>query len=198
LGVAERQVLLTSGFIGPNKGIEYALRAVELAAPSYPRLLYVIVGQPHPEDAIAQEYARRLAETIARSSYRDHILWVNRHVTDDELARWVAAADICVLPYVEPEQVSSGVLARYLGMGRAIVSTDFTYAVEVLEDGRGCLVPMRDELALMAAIDKLLSDADSIGRLQRAALGAGRTMAWSEVARLHAVTVRSALKDGGQ
>ena len=105
----------------------------------------------------------------------------------------MVAAHVCVLPYVEPQQVSSGVLARYLGHGRAIISTDFPYAAEVLANGRGRLVPMRDEQALLAAMESLLADADAVAHLQKAAYEAGQTMAWPEVARLHARTVRAAV-----
>jgi glycosyltransferase involved in cell wall biosynthesis len=187
-------LLLTSGFIGPNKGIEYSLRAVELLMLRHPRLVYAIVGQAHPDDVIAQAYVRDLTELIASTPNSDRVLWIDRYVTDSELSLWSVAADVCVLPYVEPYQVSSGVLTRYLGMGRAIVSTDFPYASEVLALGAGCLVPMRDEQALFSCIDKLLGDPGSVARLQEAAYAAGQRMAWTGVARVTAQIVRDAVR----
>jgi len=185
LGVTRRPLLLTAGFIGPNKGIEYALDALVKIARQRPDVLYAIVGQSHPRDEIARAYRVQLEAQVRDLGLSSNVKFVPRFLGEQELIDWLIAADVCLLPYVDPEQVSSGLLARCLGLGRAIVATAFPYARELLRDEIGVVVPMRNAQALAGAVESLLASPERIAAAQRRAFEASAAMAWDSVARMY-------------
>lgn len=183
LGLSNRKLLVSAGFLGPNKGLEYGLGAFAKAAGTCREAHYVIIGQSHPQDSAASDYEYRLRDMINSSPVRSRIRLVHRYVSDSELNQWLIAADVCLLPYTEPRQVSSGMLARCLGLGRAVVASDFPYAAELLRGGAGILVPMADTDALSEVLAPLLSSPSRIRSLQRSAFEYTRNMGWSNVGR---------------
>jgi glycosyltransferase involved in cell wall biosynthesis len=185
LGVAGRPVLLTAGFIGPNKGIEYALEALVEIAKLRPNTLYAVVGETHPQDEIARTYRLWLETQVHDLNLSPNVQFVPRFICERELVDWLMAADVCLLPYVDPDQVSSGLLTRCLGLGRAVVATAFPYAEELLADKIGVIVPMRHPRALARAVESLLDSPERLAAAQDAAFEASSPMAWDSVARMY-------------
>ncbi len=183
LDLVGHSVILSFGLIGPGKGYERAIAAMPAVVAAVPDALYVILGVTHPELLLREGEAYR-ESLVARASelgVGDHVRFVNRFVTQAELGRWLQAADVFVTPYPNLEQIVSGTLSYAVGAGKAIVSTPYEYAVELLAEGRGTLVPPSAPSALAAALVELLADP-----LRREEVGArahrfGRHMVWSEV-----------------
>jgi glycosyltransferase involved in cell wall biosynthesis len=187
LGVQGRPVLLTFGLLSPDKGIEYVLDALPQILSRTPDAIYVIVGATHPHVRAHSGETYRLAlESRSRElGVEGSVIFHNRFVSATELADFLAAADVCVTPYLQPEQISSGVLAYAVGSGKAVVSTPYRYATELLAEGRGILVPYRDPPAIADAVAGLLGD-DAARRGMAALAGAfGQRMEWPAVARAY-------------
>jgi len=183
LGLAGRPVILSFGLIGPGKGYELAISAMPAVVEAIPDALYVILGATHPE-LIRREgeaYREGLAARAAELGMTDHVRFVDRFVTQAELGRWLQAADIFVTPYPNLEQIVSGTLSYAVGAGKAVVSTPYEYAVELLADGRGMLVPPASAPALAVALVDLLADAGHREGMAARAHQFGRHMIWSEV-----------------
>jgi glycosyltransferase involved in cell wall biosynthesis len=183
LGVRGRDVILSFGLLGPGKGYELAIDALPAVAAAHPDVLYVIVGATHP-DLIRSEgeaYREKLVAEIARLGVERHVRFVDRFVGKAELTRWLEAADVFVTPYPNMDQIVSGTLSYAMGAGRAIVSTPYTYAKELLADGRGVLVAPGSAAALADGINSVLGDADLRAAIGRCAHAYSRRMVWSAV-----------------
>jgi glycosyltransferase involved in cell wall biosynthesis len=185
LGVEGKSVILTFGLLSPDKGIEHVIDALPAILARYPDAVYIVLGATHPHVKRTHGEIYRLAlESRARKLGVDSsMIFHDRFVSHDELAEFLAAADIYVTPYLKPEQITSGTLAYAVGSGKAVISTPYSYARELLADGRGVLVPWRDPQAIAAnVIDLLGDDAKRLALSQRAA-AYGRAMVWPAVAR---------------
>ncbi len=182
LGLAGRDVILSFGLLGPGKGYELAIDALPAIVADHPSVLYVILGATHPE-LIRREgeaYRRSLADEVARLGMERHVRFVDQFVELTELTRWLEAADVFVTPYPNLGQIVSGTLSYAMGAGRAIVSTPYTYAEELLAGGRGLLAqPRSPELA--AAIGSLMADRALRSRIGARAHAYSRRMLWSAV-----------------
>jgi len=183
LGVAGRRVILSFGLIGPGKGLELAIEALPGVVAAHPSVLYVIVGATHPDllRTEGEAYRTGLAARVRALGLTDYVRFIDRFVGRVELIRWLEAADVFVSPNPNLDAVVAGTLAYAMGAGRAIVSTPYAYAAEMLADGRGVLVRASSSTALAAAVDGLLTDRalrDSVGR---AAYEHSRGMVWSAV-----------------
>src|SRR5580704_7997404 len=159
-GVAGKQVLLTFGLLSPNKGIEYALRALPDIIREFPNVVYIVLGQTHPnlirDEGEAYRWSlERLANDLG---VQKHVVFFNRFVELEELMRFIGAADIYLTPYLGEAQITSGTLAYAFGLGNAVVSTPYWHAQELLADGRGKLVPFRDPAGIATAVNELLRD----------------------------------------
>jgi glycosyltransferase involved in cell wall biosynthesis len=184
LGLAGRRVIVTCGLINPAKGIEYAVEAMAGLVREFPDLLYLVVGETHPgvRQEAGERYRDLLATLVQEFGLGDHVRFVNRYLGYRELVQYLLASDVCLVPYLNLDQIVSGTLAYALGCGRAVVSTPSTYAREVLADGRGVLVPPRSAPGIESAVAKLFRDDELRQRLQRAAYELGHTMIWPRVA----------------
>lgn len=183
LGVRGRDVILSFGLLGPGKGYELAIEALPAIAAAHPDVLYVIAGATHPDLVATQGEAYRdsLKSAIRRLGMERHVAFVDRFLGPDELIRWLQAADVCVTPYPNLGQIVSGTLSYAIGAGRAIVSTPYTYAVELLADGRGVLVQPGSAEALSEGISDLLSDPERRAAIGRRAYASSRRMLWPAV-----------------
>jgi glycosyltransferase involved in cell wall biosynthesis len=200
LELAGRSTILSFGLLGPGKGYELALEALPAVVAAHPDVLYVIVGATHPDQVrhAGEAYRTSLTDLVARLKLRDHVRFVDRFVGRVELMRWLQASDVFVTPYPNLDQIVSGTLSYAMGAGRAIVSTPYTYAVELLADGRGVLVPPASPSDLAAALDHLLSDREHREAIGRRAHEYSRRMIWSAVGREHErVLDRAARGEGG-
>jgi len=183
LGLEGRRVILSFGLLGPGKGYELAIDALPAVVAAHPEVLYVIVGATHP-DLIRSEgeaYRHGLLARVQAHGLGDHVRFVDRFVGRVELTRWLEAADVFVTPYPNLDQIVSGTLSYAMGAGRAIVSTPYAYASELLAEGRGLLVPPASPALLGRALDNVLEDAGLRASMGRRAYEHSRRMVWSSV-----------------
>ena len=183
LGVQDRTVILSFGLLGPGKGYELALAALPDVIAAHPSVLYAIVGATHPDLVRSQgeRYREGLIATVTRLGLEDHVRFVDRFVGRVELTKWLEAADVFVTPYPNLDQIVSGTMSYAMGAGRAIASTPYAYARELLADGRGVLVPPASPVALSAALNELLADPALRSAIGRRAYAHSRRMVWSAV-----------------
>jgi glycosyltransferase involved in cell wall biosynthesis len=196
-GVAGRQVLLTFGLLSPNKGIEYALRALPDIIREFPNVVYIVLGQTHPNLLRNEGEAYRLSlERLAKDlGVQKHVVFFNRFVELEELMRFIGAADIYLTPYLTEAQTTSGTLAYAFGAGNAVVSTPYWHAAELLTAERGKLVPFRDARAIAVAVVELLRDEALRHSMRKNAYKLGRDMVWSRVAQLYVKSFEQARQD---
>lgn len=196
-GVEGRPVALTFGLLSPNKGIEHMLRAVPGILESYPDFVYIVLGATHPELVRTQGERYRLSlERLARDlGIREHVIFYNRFVELEELTEFIRAADVYVTPYLNPAQITSGTLAYSFGCGKAIVSTPYWHAEELLADDRGVLVPFADSGALTRAICGLLGDEPRRRAMCEQAYALGREMIWARSAEHYMESFRRARRE---
>lgn len=184
LELAGREVILSFGLIGPGKGIELVLDALPAVVAARPTACYVVVGATHP-NVLAVEgetYRRSLEDRVARLGMSRHVRFVDRFVGRVELTRWLEGADVFVTPYPNLDRTVSGTLSYAVGAGCAIVSTPYAYARELLDGGRGLLVPPDSPAAWADAIIGLLENDELRTAFGRRAHEHSRAMVWSNVA----------------
>jgi glycosyltransferase involved in cell wall biosynthesis len=183
LGVAGRDVILSFGLLGPGKGYELAIDALPAVAAAHPEALYVIVGATHP-DLIRTEgeaYRQKLVNEIRSLGMERHVRFVDRFVGRGELTQWLEAADVFVTPYPNLDQIVSGTMSYAMGAGRAIVSTPYIYAQELLADGRGVLVAPASSAALADGINAVLGNPELRAAMGERAYAYSRRMIWPAV-----------------
>ncbi|MGQ9632193.1 MAG: glycosyltransferase family 4 protein [bacterium] len=195
--VEGRKVILTFGLINPNKGIEIAIDALAKVVKDFPDVAYIVLGATHPEirRRYGEEYRLSLERRVAERGLTDYVIFHNRYVTSEQLCEFLLAADIYVTPYLSQQQIVSGTLAYSLGCGKAIISTPYWYAEEMLSGGRGLLVPFRDSDALAKSLCELLSSEVERNRLRKRAYEFGRQMIWKEVGRSYLEAFQRAISD---
>ena len=183
-GVEGRRVLLSSGLLHPGKGLEYAIEAMSRVVQDFPDAHYLILGATHP--AILREQGEEYRQLLQRKARElrlgQHVSFVNRFVTREELCEYLGAADIYVTPYLLEAQITSGALSYAMGAGKAVVSTPYWHAAEALAEDRGRLVPFADAEALADAFRDLLSDATQLHAVRKRAYQYCRDMTWTRVA----------------
>ncbi len=191
------QVLLMTGLLGPDKGIEYVIHAMPAILKQCPRAHFVIAGATHPEirRQRGEAYRQELQALAARLGVAERVTFDNRYLSLDELLATYAAADLYLTPHTQPEQITSGTLAYAFGMGKACISTPYVYARDLLRGGRGALVAFRDSQSIADTAIALLTDPTRRRKMEQQASLIGRQMAWPVVAEryhqlfYHAATV---------
>lgn len=193
-GAEDKTVLLTFGLLSPNKGLEHAIRALPQIVERHPDVLYLIVGATHPHLKRQHGESYRLSlQRLARTlGVEDHVVFYDRFVDLGELLAFIGAADVYVTPYVNREQIVSGTLAYALGAGKAVVSTPYWYAEELLAEGRGRLTPFADPAALAENVLALLDNPTERHATRKRAYLYGREMIWSAVAARYTEVFRRA------
>ena len=185
LGVEGKSVILTFGLLSPDKGIEHVIDALPAILARHPDTVYIVLGATHPhvKERHGETYRLMLESRAQRLGVDASMIFHNRFVSRDELTEFLSAADIYITPYLQPDQITSGTLAYAVGAGKAVISTPYLYAREILAEGRGILVPWRDPEAIgREVIDLLGDDAKRLALHERAATH-GRSMIWPVVAR---------------
>jgi glycosyltransferase involved in cell wall biosynthesis len=185
LGMPDRQVIATFGLINRGKGIERVISALPQVVASHPDVLYLIIGATHPEVLRheGESYREELRQMVSELGLIDHVGFVNRYLELPELLNYLKATDVYVTPYPGLNQIASGTLAYALGCGKAVISTPYLYAQELLADGRGILVPFEGAAAISDAINRILDHPDERQQLERRAYAFGRQMVWPVVGR---------------
>lgn len=183
-GVEGRLVLMTFGLLSRNKGIEMVLEAMPKVVAAYPRAVYIVLGATHPEvkRREGEDYRLWLRRRVRELGLEDHVMFYDRYVDLAELLEFIGACDIYVTPYKAMDQIVSGTLAYAVGMGKAVVSTPYLYAEELLASGRGRLVDVGDSDGLATTLVKLIENRAGRHRMRKKAYEYGRQMIWSEVA----------------
>ncbi len=188
LGLAGRTLILTFGLLSPNKGIDTAICALPDVTRDFPDVTYLVLGATHPNVRAqhGEAYRERLERLAADLGVADHVRFDDKFVDREELIRCLAAADVYLIPYLNREQITSGTLAYAVANGKAVVSTPFWYAEELLADGRGVLVPFHDPASLGATLRGLLGDPAQRVAMEEKARAFGEQMHWPNVARDYA------------
>jgi glycosyltransferase involved in cell wall biosynthesis len=196
-GVEGKKVILTFGLLGPNKGIEYMIQALPDIVAKHPEVVYIVLGATHPHivRTVGEEYRQSLQRMVAELGLEEHVIFRNRFVGTEELCEYIGSADIYVTPYLHPEQITSGTLAYATGAGKAVVSTPYWYAEEMLADGRGRLVPFRNSAALAKEINELLEKESERHAMRIRAYEFAREMVWDNVARKHLDVIREVTEE---
>jgi glycosyltransferase involved in cell wall biosynthesis len=194
LGFGDQRVLLTFGLLSPDKGLEYVIEAMPAILAKHPNSVFLVVGATHPhvKELHGEAYRLSLTTLARRLGVSDQIVFDDRFVKDAELAEFLAVADIYVTPYLNPEQSTSGTLARAVAAGKAVISTPYWHARELLGGERGVLVPPRDAAALASAVCDLLDDPLRRETFGRRAAEMGQRMSWPVVAKSYLETFERA------
>lgn len=183
LGMEDRSVISTFGLVDPRKGLEYVVEAMPRILAAHPRALYLVIGQTHPEllKRDGESYRNSLIDAARRAGVTEHLRFVNEYLTQAEIVEYLLASDVYVTPYLDPGQITSGTLAYALGAGKAIVSTPYLHAREVLAGEAGVIVPFRDAAAIAAAVAGILQDPLQKQRLEERAYAYGKRTTWPAI-----------------
>jgi len=184
LSITGKSVLLTFGLLSTNKGFESVIRALPRILSRHRNVVYVIAGATHPHVKAREgdRYRHQLQALAKELGVGKEVIFVNRFVSPQEMASLVGSADIYITPYRDEAQAVSGTLAYAVGAGKAIISTPYWHAVELLDDGRGVLVPFEDPSAIAASAIELLDNDAARQAMRNRAYLYGRHMAWDRVA----------------
>jgi len=195
-GVLGKTVLLTFGLLSPNKGLENAIRALPVIVKKHPDVVYVIAGVTHPHlRAHEGEAYREMLQALARElGVEEYVKFENHFMDLAELTAIIESADIYLTPYLNAEQITSGALSYAFGAGKAIVSTPYWHAQELLADGRGVLVPFADPDAMAEAVNRYLGDSCLMTAVRKRAYEMGRSMTWPHAARSYMASFMNARK----
>jgi len=186
-GLDDKDVILTFGLLGPDKGLESMIKAMPEIIKQHPNALYLILGQTHPHilDESGDSYRRDLQQLVKKLGMEDHIIFHNHFVKLETLVQYIQTSKIYAIPYLKKEQITSGTLSYALGVGTAVVSTPFWHAEELLADGRGRLVPFNSPDEMAREINNLLSNDQERDMMRFKGYQFARSMTWKEVARMH-------------
>jgi glycosyltransferase involved in cell wall biosynthesis len=195
-GFTGKSVILTFGLLSPNKGIETVIEAMPAILRSCPDALYIVLGATHP-NLVRQEgetYRTGLQARAVELGVADHVLFLDQFVDQATLVDFISLCDVYVTPYLNEAQMTSGTLAYSFGVGKAVVSTPYWHARELLADGRGVLVPFGDSAAIGGQIAALLTDHLRRNDLRREAYSYSRSMTWMRSAEHYLATFARATK----
>jgi glycosyltransferase involved in cell wall biosynthesis len=184
LAVAGKLVLLTFGLLSPNKGFESVIRALPRILGRHSDVVYLIAGATHPHVRAREgdRYRDQLQALARELGVEREVIFHNRFFSPQEMASLVGSADIYITPYCHVAQAVSGTLAFAMGAGKAIISTPYWHAAELLDDGRGTLVPFEDPAAIAAAAIRLLDNDVERDAMRKRAYLYAREMVWNRVA----------------
>jgi glycosyltransferase involved in cell wall biosynthesis len=177
------RVLLTFGLISRNKGLEIVVKALPEIVKKHPDVMYVILGNTHPGviKNSGEEYRDHLKSLAAKLNVSDHLTFINKFVTEEELINYLTAAEIYVTPYHNEAQITSGTLSYAIGAGAAVVSTPYWHATELLADDRGRLFDFKDSEALAEIINDLLDQDEVLNELKENAYEYGLHLRWPQI-----------------
>jgi glycosyltransferase involved in cell wall biosynthesis len=196
LGHTGRNVLMTFGLLGPGKGLEQMIEALPAIVKRHPETVYRIVGATHP-NLVAEQgetYREALQAQARRLGVDAHIYWDDRFLDNTELLDQLEACDIYVTPYLNLQQATSGTLSYAVALGKAVVSTPYVHARELLADGVGVLVEPHSSSAIAEAVNRLLDDPARLAATKRRAYARGRATIWSQFAEASTALIGRAVR----
>lgn len=199
LKLANHRVLMTFGLLSRNKGIEYVINALPAIVKRFPDVIYLVVGGTHP-DVLRTEgeaYRLELRELVKKLSMQNHVRIIGDYLPVNKILLYLQATDVYIAPSLDPQQAVSGTLSYALGVGAAVISTEFSQAKEILSNDIGRIVPIGDSGAISREAIKLLDDPQALEAMRRAAYASTRSMLWSNVADTYIAKIaRLATKSG--
>jgi glycosyltransferase involved in cell wall biosynthesis len=183
-GVEGKIVLLSFGLLSANKGIENVISALPAILAKHPNVVYIILGATHPHVLRneGESYRLSLQWLAQEKGVEGQVIFYDRFVSLEELIQFISVTDVYITPYLDAAQITSGTLAYTVGAGKAVISTPYWYAEELLADGRGALVPFRDPAALADQVIYLLDNESQRHAMRKKAYIFGRDMIWPQVA----------------
>jgi len=189
-GVEGKTVLLSFGLLSANKGIENVISALPNILAKHPNVVYIILGATHPHviQHDGETYRLGLQWLAQEKGVESQVIFYNRFVSLEELIEFIGAADIYITPYLNEAQITSGTLAYTVGAGKAVISTPYWYAEEMLGEERGALVPFGDPAALADKVIDLLDNESNRHAMRKRAYMFGRDMIWPQVAQSYRKT----------
>lgn len=184
IGLENRFVISTFGLLGPGKGLEYGIEAVAEVARKHKNIRYYILGQTHPaiKKESGEDYRESLETMVGNLGISDNVVFVNAYLPKEEIIRYLMLSDIYMTPYLNKDQAVSGTLAYAAGYGRVIVSTPYSYAKEMLSQGRGLLAEFRNPESIAGCIEYVIAHPDEKAKMERKTLAKGKRMMWEAVA----------------
>ena len=196
LGFADKAVILTFGLLSPNKGIEVMIDAMPLILKTCPDAIYVVLGATHPNLVRHQgeAYRESLVVRARKVGVEDRVVFLDQFVDQKTLLDFISMSDVYVTPYLSEAQMTSGTLAYSFGLGKAIVSTPYWHARELLADGRGILVPFGDSAEIGREIAKLLTNDTLRQAMRKRAYSSSRSMTWERTAERYVSTFENAVR----
>src|SRR5438477_3213788 len=196
-GVEGKTVLLSFGLLSANKGIENVISALPAILAKHPNVVYIILGATHPHvvQHHGETYRLSLQLLAQEKGVEGQVIFYNRFVSLEELIEFIGAADIYITPYLNAAQITSGTLAYTVGAGKAIVSTPYWYAEELLAEGRGLLVPFADAPAIAERVIEVLDNESERHAMRKRAYMYGRDMIWPNVASRYMASFARAHED---
>jgi glycosyltransferase involved in cell wall biosynthesis len=195
-GLGDKSVILTFGLLCPNKGIDVMIDAMPGILNRKPDAVYVVLGATHPNLVREQgeTYRQSLVARAAAAGVADNVVFLDQFVDEATLLEYISACDVYVTPYLNETQMTSGTLAYSFGLGRAVVSTPYWHAQELLANGKGELVPFSDSAVTGNIIADLLTDDDRRNSLREQAYASSRNMVWLQVGRAYLAVVENVLR----
>lgn len=194
LGFSGHSVILTFGLLSPNKGIEVMIDAMPSILRRRPDAIYVVLGATHPNlvRERGEAYRESLMRRVRELGVEDHVVFLDQFVDQATLLGFISMCDVYVTPYLNEAQMTSGTLAYSFGLGKAVVSTPYWHARELLADGRGILVPFGDPIAIGNEIASLLTDAPRRQAMRLRAYASSRSMTWERTAKRYLAAFETA------
>ncbi|HPI67052.1 MAG TPA: glycosyltransferase [bacterium] len=191
-GFEGKILLSTFGLLSRGKGIEYAIKALPPIVKEHPEIIYLIIGETHPvvRKHEGEKYRNKLIKLALELHLENNVKFYNKYLSLEEIIDYLKATDIYLCTPVEPNQVTSGTLAYALSAGKAIVASSFLHAREVLSDGRGMLVGLKDAPGITRALGELINQPAKKRELEQKAYQYGQTTNWPSVAEKHLVAFK--------
>lgn len=189
-GYKDKIIISTFGLISPGKGLEYGIEAVSKIIKDFKNVIYLILGQTHPvvKKHYGEVYRQKLQNMVNELGLSQHVKFIDKYLEKDELLEYLKLTDIYMTPYIGKDQAVSGTLAYAVGYGKAIVSTPYLYAQELLENGRGLLADFKDADSLAECLSTILENPQLQKQLETRTKAYGRSMIWKNVATAYAKT----------
>jgi glycosyltransferase involved in cell wall biosynthesis len=190
-----KRVLFTFGLISRNKGLETVVRALPRIVEEHPDVMYVVLGNTHPGviKSSGEEYRDHLKRLAVQLKVENHLTFINKFVSEEELINYLTAADIYVTPYLNEAQITSGTLSYAVGAGSAVVSTPYWHAQELLENNRGRLFNFKDAEALAQIVNELLESYTERYKLKDNAYQYGLNLRWPKIGAEYITLIRAAI-----
>ncbi len=184
LGLKNKIIISTFGLLSRGKGLEYVIKSLPDIIKKYPDLLYIIIGETHPQvrKQEGERYRLRLIRSVKKLGLSNNVKFYNKYLTLQEIIKYLQATDVYINATLDPDQITSGTVAYALGAGKAIISTPSLYSKEVLSDRRGILVPFRSPKSITDAILNLLNNQELKKEIENNAYSYGQKMVWPNVA----------------